>query len=447
MSIHRYFPHSDADISAMLDRCGHKTLDDLYSDVDPSLRLRKPYELPEEMSETEVRRYFDSLFRQNRRMTCFAGGGFYDHYTPAVIDAIISRSEFLTAYTPYQPEISQGTLQYIFEYQSMMASLTGLDVSNASMYDGATASAEAMLMAVSASRKKKRVLISATVNPAVARVVSTYARYHGVALEVIPDHNGETLRSELEAMLGAGDVAGVIAAYPNYYGIVEDYSGWGELCHSHKALFILNCRASALGILKSPGSLGADIACGDAQSLGMPLNYGGPGLGFLCTTNALVRKMPGRIVGQTTDADGRRVFVLTLQAREQHIRREKATSNICSNQGLMALHTVVYLSLMGNEGLRQVNDLGYGGLRLLAEKLEATGMMKLKYPDKPFIDEAVFEIADGLDADTILEAAAKEDILAGIRLDERELLVAVTEMQTSADIARYANLIASLKKS
>lgn len=447
MSIHRYFPHSDADISAMLDRCGHKTLDDLYSDVAHELRLRKPYDLPEEMSETEVRRYFESLFRQNRRMTCFAGGGFYDHYTPAVIDAIISRSEFLTAYTPYQPEISQGTLQYIFEYQSMMASLTGLDVSNASMYDGATATAEAMLMAVSASRKKKRVLISATVNPAVARVVSTYARYHGVALEVIPDHNGETLRSELEAMLGAGDVAGVIAAYPNYYGIVEDYSGWAELCHSHKALFILNCRASALGILKSPGSLGADIACGDAQSLGMPLNYGGPGLGFLCTTNALVRKMPGRIVGQTTDADGRRVFVLTLQAREQHIRREKATSNICSNQGLMALHTVVYLSLMGNEGLRQVNDLGYGGLRLLAEKLEATGMMKLKYPDKPFIDEAVFEIADGLDADTILEAAAREDILAGIRLDERELLVAVTEMQTPADIERYANLIASLKKS
>lgn len=447
MSIHRYFPHSDADISAMLDRCGHKTLDDLYSDVAHELRLRKPYDLPEEMSETEVRRYFESLFRQNRRMTCFAGGGFYDHYTPAVIDAIISRSEFLTAYTPYQPEISQGTLQYIFEYQSMMASLTGLDVSNASMYDGATATAEAMLMAVSASRKKKRVLISATVNPAVARVVSTYARYHGVALEVIPDHNGETLRSELEAMLDAGDVAGVIAAYPNYYGIVEDFDGWGELCHSHKALFILNCRASALGILKSPGSLGADIACGDAQSLGMPLNYGGPGLGFLCTTNALVRKMPGRIVGQTTDADGRRVFVLTLQAREQHIRREKATSNICSNQGLMALHTVVYLSLMGNEGLRQVNDLGYGGLRLLAEKLEATGMMKLKYPDKPFIDEAVFEIADGLDADTIIEAAAREDILAGIRLDERELLVAVTEMQTPADIERYANLIASLKKS
>lgn len=447
MSIHRYFPHSDADISAMLDRCGHKSLDELYSDVAPELRLRKPYDLPEEMSETEVRRYFESLFRQNRRMTCFAGGGFYDHYTPAVIDAIISRSEFLTAYTPYQTEISQGTLQYIFEYQSMMASLTGLDVSNASMYDGATATAEAMLMAVSASRKKKRVLISATVNPAVARVVSTYARYHGVALEVIPDHNGETLRSELEAMLSAGDVAGVIAAYPNYYGIVEDFDGWGELCHSHKALFILNCRASALGILKSPGSLGADIACGDAQSLGMPLNYGGPGLGFLCTTNALVRKMPGRIVGQTTDADGRRVFVLTLQAREQHIRREKATSNICSNQGLMALHTVVYLSLMGNEGLRQVNDLGYGGLRLLAEKLEATGMMKLKYPDKPFIDEAVFEIADGLDADTILEAAAREDILAGIRLDERELLVAVTEMQTPADIERYANLIASLKKS
>jgi len=445
MSPHRYLPHTDADIRDMLEACGVRRLDDLYNDVPAELRLKQPYILPEALSEKELRDYFGSLGDRNSRMVCFAGAGFYDHYTPAVVNSILSRSEFLTAYTPYQPEISQGTLQYIFEYQSMMCSLTGMDVSNASMYDGATATAEAMMMAVNSMRKKKRVLISATVNPAVVEVVSTYARYHGITLEVIPECDGMTDRIEFERMMGAGDVAAVIVAYPNYYGVIEPYDGWADTCHAAKALLIMNCQASTLGVLRSPASLGADIVCGDAQSLGMPLNYGGPYLGFLCSTKALMRKLPGRIVGATTDRDGQRVFVLTLQAREQHIRREKATSNICSNQGLMALHTAVYLSLMGADGLREINDLGYGGIRYLADRLAETGRMKLKYPELPFVNEAVFKIADPLTADKVIDACAAQSILAGVKIDQSELLVAVTEMQSKDDIDRYVSIINSIE--
>lgn len=444
MSFHRYLPHTPEDIGHMLGVCGAASLDDLYSDVPSELRLKKPYGLPEAMSEKELRDFFGRLDAMNRTMTCFAGAGFYDHYTPAAVSAILSRSEFLTAYTPYQPEISQGTLQYIFEYQSMICALTGMDVSNASMYDGTTATAEAMMMAFSSARKKRRVLISATVAPAVSAVVSTYARYHGIALGVIPEHEGVTDRSEFEEMMGAGDVAGVIVAYPNYYGIIEPYDGWAEVCHNAKALLIMNCQASTLGVLRTPASLGADIVCGDAQSLGMPLNYGGPYLGYLATTKALMRKLPGRIVGATKDSRGQRVFVLTLQAREQHIRREKATSNICSNQGLMALHTAAYLSLLGAEGLREINDLGYGGMRYLAEKLTETGRMRLKYPERPFINEALFKITDPLTADRIIEAAAAEGIIAGVKTDECELLVAVTEMQSKEDMDRYVSIVNKL---
>ncbi|MDE5661814.1 MAG: glycine dehydrogenase, partial [Muribaculaceae bacterium] len=227
----------------MLERCGVADIDALYADVPASLRLRKPYDLPAALSEPELDRWFASAAKDNREMSVFAGGGYYHHYTPAVIPALLSRSEFLTAYTPYQPEISQGTLQYIFEYQSLMCELTGLDVSNASMYDGATATAEAMIMAVSSARKKRRVLISATVAPAVAQVAATYAEGAGITLEVIPEENGRTSRSDFEQMLGAGDVAGVIVASPNYYGIVEDYSGFADSCHAAKALLIMNCHA------------------------------------------------------------------------------------------------------------------------------------------------------------------------------------------------------------
>lgn len=444
MSLHRYLPQTEQDIAAMLADCHAKALDDLYSDVPAELRLKKPYDLPAEMSEKEVRDFFASMRAKCSTLTCFGGAGFYDHYSPAVINSIISRSEFLTAYTPYQPEISQGTLQYIFEYQSMMTALTGLEVSNASMYDGATATAEAMMMCVAAARKKNRVLISATVNPMVADVVRTYARYHKVALEVIPEKDGVTSVEAFHEMMGAGDVAGVIVAAPNFYGIVEDYTGWAEYCHERKALLVMNCQASALAAIKTPGEWGADIAVGDAQSLGMPLNYGGPYLGYMCTTKALIRKMPGRIVGATKDEKGNRVFVLTLQAREQHIRREKATSNICSNQGLMALYATIYLSLMGPKGMQEVNALSCDGAHYLAAELAATGKMQLAYADKPFLHEFLMKLAPGVTADAVIAKALEAGIFAGVKLADDLLLIAVTEMQSKADMDKYVSLVKSL---
>lgn len=444
MTRHRFFPQTAEDIKAMLDRCGASSLDDLYSDVPADLRLKKPYCLPKAMSEPELDRFFASIARQNQEMTVFAGGGFYHHYTPAVIPAITSRSEFYTAYTPYQPEISQGTLQYIFEYQSMMCELTGMDICNASMYDGATATAEAMLMAVNASKKKRRILISATVPSQIAEVCKTYAEGPGIVLEVIPEDNGITSSSELDMMLGTGDVAGVILASPNRFGIIEDYTGFADRIHAAKAFMIMNCHASTLGILRSPAEWGADIACGEAQSLGMPLNYGGPGLGYLCCTKPLMRKLPGRIVGATTDSEGRRSFVLTLQAREQHIRRQKATSNICSNQGIMTLHAALYLSLMGAAGLRKVNELGFDAAHALAERLTETGKFRLKYPGHAFLNEFAVETVSPLSADTVLAALAKENILGGIRLTEDSILIAATEMCSPDDIDRYISIVKSL---
>ncbi|MBJ2184654.1 MAG: aminomethyl-transferring glycine dehydrogenase subunit GcvPA [Muribaculaceae bacterium] len=441
---HPYFPYTQEDVDAMLAGCGAHDIDELYADVPPQLRLKAPYSLPQAMSEPELREYFNNLDSENRPLKCFAGGGVYHHATPAAVESILSRSEFLTAYTPYQPEVSQGTLQYIFEYQSMMCELTGLDVSNASLYDGSTATAEAMLMCVAAARRRKRVLISATVAPDVAQVCSTYARWHGIALDVIPERDGITCRESLREMLGAGDVAGVIMAQPNYYGIVEDMAGVADEVHAAKALLAMNCVASTLAVLRTPGEWGADIAVGDAQSLGMPMNYGGPYLGYMCTTRSLMRKMPGRIVGATTDASGQRVFVLTLQAREQHIRRDKATSNICSNQGIMALHVAAYLSLLGAAGLREINEAGCAGMHRLAEMLAATGRLTPAYPGRPYLNEVLLRVAPGLTARGIIDAAAAHGVLAGIEVAPDLLLVACTEMQSQADIDRYVQLVKSL---
>jgi len=440
----RYFPHTPDDVKRMLDVCGASSLADLYADVPEQLLLKRSYNLPPSMSEPEVRAWFDAVFAKCAPLTCFAGGGAYDHYTPAAISAITSRSEFLTAYTPYQPEISQGTLQYIFEYQSMMAALTGLDISNASMYDGATATAEAMLMAVNATRKKRRILVSATLNPAVAQVVNTYARYQDIAVDTIPEDNGVTDRGAMLQMLGTGDVAGVIAQSPNYNGIIEDFDGWAENIHAAKALFIINSPALPLAVLKTPGEWGADIAVGDAQTLGMPLNYGGPYLGYMTARQALIRKLPGRIVGATTDDRGQRVFVLTLQAREQHIRREKATSNICSNQGLMTLHAAMYMALMGDKGMREVNSLSASAAHELARQLEATGKMKLTYPDKPFLNEFRVTVADGLDTAHVLDALCMAGILGGVAINSRDMIVACTETRTKADIDRYVSTVKNL---
>ncbi len=442
--MHRYFPHTGGEISEMLAKCGVERLEDLYADLPGEVKLARPYQLPSEMSETEVRAFFESLSGMNLPVdACFAGGGFYHHAVPAAAASLIGRSEFLTAYTPYQPEISQGTLQYIFEYQTMMARLTDLEISNASMYDGATATAEAALMAVAAGRKRRCVLISATVNPAVRRVVATYCRYHGVELVEIRESDGVTDRAHLAELLGARkDIAGVIMPIPNFYGIVEDLTGVADMVHEAKALLITNCVAADLAVLRTPGEWGADIACGDAQSLGIPLSFGGPYLGFLTATKALMRKMPGRIVGATTDKDGKRCFVLTLQAREQHIRREKATSNICSNQGLMTLYVAIYMSLMGSDGLREICYRGHQMAAYLYERMIATGRCRAAFPGKPFLNE--FALDMDVDVDRFIDLCLAERILPGIKIADGRILVAATEMQTRQQADRIIAILESM---
>lgn len=434
----KYFPHTKEDIEQMLAVAGLKSMDDLFAEIPEQLLFNKEFALPEAMSEAEIRCFFDTLGRRNSNLVCFAGAGVEDHYSPSVINAIIQRGEFLTAYTPYQPEISQGTLQYIFEYQSMITELTGMDVTNASMYDGTTATAEAMMMTIAAAKKRNKVLVSATINPKVKRVVETYAKYQGVVIETVPEKDGVTDLAALEALLAGDDVAGVILAQPNFYGIIEDYTGVAEMCHARKTLVVMNANPSSLAVLKTPAEWGADIACGDAQSLGIPMTYGGPYVGYLATTNALVRKLPGRIVGATTDIDGKRAFVLTLQAREQHIRREKANSNICSNQSLMALYVTIYLSLMGHKGLKEVNAASYGGAHYLAAALVATGKCRMAF-DKPFMNE--FAVKTTIPADTILQALLAQGILGGVKIADDTLLICVTEQRTKAEIDKFIETV------
>lgn len=436
---YKYFPHTDTELKEMLEVCGKRYLDELFDEIPENIQFKRDYNLPSEMSEVELRRFFAELGAKNKPLTCFAGAGCYDHYSPAVISHIISRSEFLTSYTPYQAEISQGTLQYIFEFQSMMTELTGMEVGNASMYDGATATAEAMMMAVSAAKKKNKVLVTSTLNPNVKAVVETYAKYQGIELDYIAECGGVSDKADFEEKVAKGDVAGVIVASPNYYGIVEDYEGWADACHAQKALLIMNCQASTLGAIKSPGEWGADIAAGDGQSLGIPMNFGGPYVGFLCTKKALIRKMPGRVVGATKDLNGKRSFVLTLQAREQHIRREKATSNICSNQSLMALYVTIYLALMGSKGLKEVNELSYSGAHYLAEQLCNTGKFEMAYADKPFLNE--FAVKTMLDIDKLQAECAAKGILAGVKIADDTLLLCVTELRSKAEIDKLVDIV------
>lgn len=434
----KYFPHTSADIAAMLAKTGLNSLDELYADIPASVRLAGGYDLPQAMSETELRQYFEALGSANKKLTVFAGAGVYDHYTPAVIPSIISRSEFLTSYTPYQAEISQGTLHYIFEYQSMIAELTGLDVANASMYDGTTATAEAALMAVASTKKTSRVLISATVDPKTARVARTYAHFHGIGLDTIPEADGVTRKELIAKMIAQGGVAGVIVQQPNRYGIIEDYSGIADTCHSAKALLIVNSVAADLALLKTPKEWGADIAVGDCQSLGMPMNFGGPSVGYMCCTEKLMRKMPGRIVGKTTDSEGKRVFVLTLQAREQHIRRQKATSNICSNQSLMALLVTIYMSLMGREGLKQAASLSYAAAHYLRDALLATGLFTPAF-DKPFFNEFCLNYTGDLKA--LQRHLIDNGILGGVAISDHTLMIAATEKRTKEEIDKFVNCV------
>lgn len=434
----KFIPHTEADIRKMLDRIGVKSVDDLYSDVPSEVIFREEYDIPSAMTEIELRKHFNELGKKNRQLTVFAGGGAYDHYSPSTVSHLLERSEFYTAYTPYQPEISQGTLQYIFEYQSMISELTGMEATNASMYDGATATAEAMFMMVASSKKKNRVVLSDTLSERVIRVVKTYAKYHGVDVTVVAEKDGVSDFEAIMKEVGKGDVAGVVLPCPNKYGIIEDFTGYADALHAQKAFLTINADPSALAVLKTPAEWGADIACGDGQTLGMPLQFGGPYLGYMSCSKSMLRKMPGRVVGATKDAEGKRAFVLTLQAREQHIRREKATSNICSNQSLMALYATIYLALMGKHGLEEVNRLSCDGAHYLYNKLIESGKFRPAF-DKPFLKE--FTVKTDLDIKKVNEKLAKHGIMGGLDLGNGLVEFAVTEKRTKEEIDNLVTLM------
>lgn len=441
MATFSYFPHTEDDIRKMLQRIGVSSIDDLYNDVPGEFLYKGEYDLPDAMSEQQIREHFAALDSRNTKLKIFAGAGAYDHYTPSVVPYLAARSEFSTAYTPYQAEISQGTLRYIFEYQSMICELTGMEISNASMYDGPTAAAEAMFMAIACTKKKTRVLLSDTLLPNVRNVVETYARFHGVALGNIAQKDGQTSLESLKAELEAGDVAGIIVPAVNRFGIVEDFTGFADAVHEAKAIVVEYCDPSVLAVIKTPGEWGFDVAVGDGQSLGLPLNYGGPYVGFMACAKEHVRKLPGRIVGQTVDAEGKRCFVLTLQAREQHIRREKATSNICSNESLMALYVTIYLSLMGPEGMHKVNSLSSCGAHYLHDELLATGKFEEVFT-APFVKE--FVLKPLVPAEKLQQALLDAGYFGALATEEGYVSFCVTEKRTKAEIDGLVNVVKGL---
>ena len=422
----------------MLDRIGVGSVDDLYSDVPQDVIYKGEYDLPDAMSEDEVREFFENLDAKDSKLKVFVGQGSYDHYTPSVIPYITSRSEFLTAYTPYQAEISQGTLRYIFEYQSMVCALTGMDVSNASMYDGPTAAAEAVRMSLACTRKKSRVLVSKTLLPNVIRTIETYSRYSGIELGYLPVMDGHTCPHHMKAELSKGDVAGVIVPSVNRFGIIEDLTGFADAIHEEGGVFIEYCDPSALAVLKTPAQWGADIAVGDGQSLGIPMQFGGPYVGFMACKKEHLRKLPGRIVGETKDTEGRRVFCLTLQAREQHIRREKATSNICSNESLMALFVTVYASLMGPKGLKEVNDRSYAAAHYLHDELLKTGKFEEVY-DQPFLKE--FVLKPLVDVPALQQKLLDGGFFAALQDEDGNVSFCATEKRTKAQIDELVALV------
>ena len=416
----------------MLERIGVGSMDELYADVPAEFIRRGEYDLPSAMSEEQVRAWFEGMASKNTRLKVFAGAGAYDHYTPSVIPYITSRSEFLTAYTPYQCEISQGTLRYIFEWQTMICRLTGLDVANASMYDGPTAAAEAMRMCVACTRRRNTVVAYSGLLPNVLATLRTYARYSGINLV-------ETWEIAEAVAEGTLDLAGVIVPSIDKFGCIMNHKGLADLVHEMGGLLVEYCAPSALAVVKSPAEWGADIAVGDGQSLGIPLCYGGPYVGFMACRNEWMRKLPGRIVGQTADAAGRRAFVLTLQAREQHIRREKATSNICSNESLMALWCTIYLSLMGPEGMRKLNALCYEGAHRLHDALLATGKFEDPFEGKPFLKE--FALKPLCDVERLQKALLDAGYFAALATEEGYVTFCVTERRTPEEIDGLVKVI------
>ena len=442
--MHRYIPGTEGDTKKMLDLLGLEKLSSLFEDIPQDLQLGRPLGLAAGMTEPEIRRKIEELADKNigtDKLVCFLGAGVYDHYIPSIINHLAKRSEFYTAYTPYQPEISQGTLQAIFEYQTMICNLTGMDVSNASLYDGATAAAEGAIMATVQTGRKK-ILVSETFHPETRKVLKTYMHYRDLDLVEIPMADGVTDVESLKSLID-NDTACVLIQNPNFFGIIEDPGEIEKISHDNKSLLLVSADPISLAILKKPGDYGADIVVGEGQPLGNSMSFGGPYLGFMAVRSKFMRKMPGRIVGQSLDLDGRRAYVLTIQAREQHIRRYKATSNICSNQNLNALIASIYMVTLGKEGLKEVARQCVEKSYYLKDKLVAGGRYRLAF-DKPFFRE--FAIIGETPGHEISRKLLDEGILGGYDLTsdykiENGLLLAVTEKRTKSEMDKLAALM------
>jgi glycine dehydrogenase subunit 1 len=436
-----YLPATDVQRDEMLAALGLSHLDALYGHIPDTVKRVEQLDIPEGASELEIRRKMEALAAKNTVFpTLFRGAGAYRHYIPAMVGAVTSREEFVTAYTPYQAEISQGILQSIFEYQTMICELTGMDVSNASVYDGASAAAEAASMC--REKKRQTVLISAAAHPDTIQVVTTYTEAAGGKVLLLPVKDGVTDLEALESLLDE-ESACVYIQSPNFFGLVEDWEKAARLAHDKKAKLIAGCNPFALMLYRSPGECGADIAVGEGQPLGMPLSFGGPYLGFMACTQALTRKLPGRIVGQTTDLDGKRCFVLTLQAREQHIRREKASSNVCSNQAHCALTASVYMATMGEEGMTKVAQQCRTKAHYAAQKISALPGFELVYPGEFFHE---FVTLCPISAEELNTRLAENGILGGLPLKGNQILWCCTEMNTKEEIDLLISILGEVAK-
>lgn len=445
-----YIPITEEEKELMLAELGMKSTDELFSDIPEKLQLKRPLDMPNSKSELEVKRYITNLARKNTSVnegTCYLGQGAYDHYIPSAIQRLTSRTEFLTSYTPYQPEVSQGTLQYIFEFQSMMVTLTGLDVANASLYDGGTAIAEAALMCSSIARKEK-VIISKTTRKEALDVLRTYAKIQDIELIEIEEKDGLTDIDDLKSKI-SDDIAAVVIQSPNFFGNVEDLEQISEITHNHKKCsMIASIDPSSLGVLKKPSELGVDIVVGEAQCFGVPLGLGGPYLGYMVVKKNYMRKIPGRVVGQTVDKDNKRSFVLTLTAREQHIRREKATSNICSNQGINCLVATMYLSLMGKEGLKELGEQCIVKSKHLHDALIATGKFEKAFSNFFFKE---FTLKSKIPVDKLKEELLKHKIFGPFDLSDVDakykdhVIFAVTEKRTKEELDELVKIVEGIK--
>lgn len=433
-----YLPMTADDRRRMLEVVGVESMEELLADIPDAVRCKDRLDLPGPLAEMELVRYMRTLAGKNKNLddyVCFLGAGAYDHYVPGIIKHVLTRQEFYTAYTPYQPEVSQGTLQAIFEYQTMICQLTGMEAANASVYDGACALAEAVAMSVQANRRHE-ILMCRTVHPEARAVVKTYTRYSGVCVKEIGYINGLAAVNEAAELIGK-QTSAIVVQNPNFFGALEDLAELAELAHRHGALLIVSADPIALALLQPPAESGADIVVGEGQPLGNPMCYGGPYFGFMATTEKLMRRLPGRIVGQTTDSAGNRGYILTLQAREQHIRREKATSNICTNQALCALAATVYLTVLGKKGFRQVAELCLQKAHYAYRRLLDSGKFRPTFT-APFFKE--FAVTGKEDATIVNARLLANKIIGGYPLErdypelKNTLLIAVTENRTREDI-------------